>query len=44
MSEEKMSERLGEEKSRKGLKIAVIIFSVVELIVVIVGILYKAHH
>jgi hypothetical protein len=44
MSEEKMSEILGEEKSRKGLKIAIIIFSIVELIVVIVGILYKTHH
>jgi predicted nucleic acid-binding Zn ribbon protein len=44
MSEEKSNEILGEEKSRKSLKIAIIIFSVVELIVVIVGILYKTHH
>lgn len=44
MSEEKLSEIYGEARSRKGLKVAVIIFSLVELIVVLVGILYKTHH
>jgi hypothetical protein len=44
MPEEKMNEISGEDKSRKGLKVAIIIFSIVELLVVIVGIIYKSHH
>ncbi|HEX8888875.1 MAG TPA: hypothetical protein VF779_06840 [Pyrinomonadaceae bacterium] len=44
MAEEKWNEIYGEEKGRKSLKIAVIIFSIVELLVVIVGVLYKTRH
>lgn len=44
MAEEKWDEIYGEERGRKVLKVAVIIFSIVELVVVIVGILYKTHH
>ena len=44
MSEEKMNEILGEDNNRKGLKVAIIIFSIVELLVVIVGIIYKTRH
>ena len=44
MSEKKMNDILGEDKSRKGLKVAIIIFSLIELLVVIVGIIYKSRH
>ena len=44
MSEEKMDQIPDEETGRQSLKVAIIIFSIVEALVVIFGILYKSHH
>jgi hypothetical protein len=44
MSEEKLDQLPAEETGRKSLKVMIIIFSIVEALVVIFGILYKSHH
>ncbi|HYJ46136.1 MAG TPA: hypothetical protein VEV81_05935 [Pyrinomonadaceae bacterium] len=44
MSEEKWNQLPGEETGRKSFKVAVIVFSIVEALVVIFGIVYKNHH
>ena len=44
MSEEKINQIPGEETGGKGLKVAIIVFSIVEALVVIFGIIYKSHH